>query len=74
LSVDSCECRRNSAYVATEAAFVECVDGKPYSRLAELDIVIRWSGGERGRGMHSRSLRKPLKKTPNARTWVILRD
>ena len=59
-------------YTATEAAFVECVDGNPYSRLAELERVIRWSGGESGRGIHRRSFKKPLKKTPDAKTCTIL--
>ena len=59
-------------YTATEAAFVEWVDGNPYSRLVLLERVIRWSGGESGRGIHKRSFKKPLKKTPDAKTCTIL--
>ena len=35
------ECRRKRAYIATEAALVECDEGNPYSRLAEVDMEIR---------------------------------
>jgi hypothetical protein len=35
---------------------------------------MRWRGGERGRGRHRRSFRKPLKNTPEARTWTTLWD
>lgn len=60
------------AYTATEIALVEWVDGNPYSRAAEPDIVIRWRGGESGRGRHSRSLMIPLDITPRARRCTIL--
>jgi len=53
-------------------ALVEWVDGNPYSRAADPDMVILWSGGDRGRGKQSMSLKKPLKKTPEARTWIML--
>jgi hypothetical protein len=33
--------RISRAYTATETALVECEEGKPYSRAAEPDIVIR---------------------------------
>jgi hypothetical protein len=58
--------------MATETAFVECVEGKPYSSAAEPDIVMRWSGGDNGRGRHSKSLMNPLKKTPEANTCTNL--
>lgn len=61
-----------NAHTATETALVECVDGKPYSKAAEPDIVIRWRGGESGRGRQSKSLMNPLKKTPEAKTCTIL--
>jgi hypothetical protein len=54
-------------YTATDTAFAEWVEGKPYSRAAEPDIVIRWSGGDNGRGNDSISFIKPVKKTPEAR-------
>ena len=60
------------AYTATETAFAECVDGKPYSRAADPDMVIRWRGGDRGRGREKKSLTKPVKKTPVARICTIL--
>jgi len=62
----------NSAYTATDTALVEWVEGKPYSRAAECDIVIRSKGGERGRGRHHMSFKKPLKNTPDASTCTIL--
>lgn len=66
------EWRKNRAYTATDAAFVEWVEGKPYSRLALLERVMRLRGGESGRGMHNKSFRKPLKKTPDARICTML--
>jgi hypothetical protein len=51
---------------------VECVEGKPYSRATEPDMVIRCKGGERGRGSEHMSLMKPVKKTPEARMWTSL--
>lgn len=57
---------------ATDTALVECVDGKPYSRAADPDMVILVSGGDSGRGKHNRSLTKPLKYTPAARIIAIL--
>jgi hypothetical protein len=65
--VEDGECRLRRAYTATDTAFVECVEGNPYSSAAEPDMVIRCSGGDRGRGRQSKSLMKPLKKTPEAR-------
>jgi len=61
-----------SAYTVTDTALVECVEGNPYSRAAECDIVIRFKGGESGRGRHHMSFKKPLKKTPDASTCTIL--
>lgn len=58
--------------MATETAFVEWVEGKPYSNAADPDIVIRCRGGESGRGRHNRSLMKPLKKTPVANICTML--
>jgi len=55
------------AYTATETAFAECVEGKPYSRAADPDIVIRCRGGDKGRGRENMSLINPVKKTPVAR-------
>lgn len=72
LRVDSGELSRPSAYTATETALVECVEGNPYSSAADPDMVIRWSGGERGRGRHNRSFKKPLQKTPDARMCTNL--
>lgn len=67
LSVESGDLSRKRIYVATETALVECVDGKPYSNAADSDMLIRWRGGDNGRGRHSRSFTKPLKKTPEAK-------
>jgi hypothetical protein len=60
------------AYTATETALVEWVEGKPYSRAVEWDMVILFKGGESGLGKHHMSFRKPLKNTPDARTCIIL--
>lgn len=51
---------------------LECDEGKPYSRAADPDMVMRASGGDRGRGRHSMSLMKPVKKMPAASMWTIL--
>lgn len=61
-----------SAYTATETAFAECVDGKPYSNAAEPDMVILCKGGDNGRGREKKSLRKPVQKTPDASICTIL--
>jgi len=53
-------------YAAADTALVECVDGKPYSSLADPDILIRCSGGESGLGKQTKSFTQPLKKTPRA--------
>lgn len=47
--------------MATETALVVCVDGKPYSRAAEPDMVMRCRGGDSGRGRQTRSLAYPLR-------------
>lgn len=65
-NVEAGECRLNRAYTATDTAFAECVDGNPYSRAAEPDMVIRWRGGDRGRGRDIMSLMNPVKNTPEA--------
>lgn len=44
-------------YKATEIEFVECVEGKPYSRATPCDMVNRWTGGDNGRGKHIKSYR-----------------
>lgn len=71
-TLESGECSMKRAYTATETAFVECVEGKPYSSAVEWDIVILFKGGERGLGKHHMSFKKPLKKTPDARTCTML--
>jgi hypothetical protein len=43
------------------------VEGKPYSKAAEPDMVILWRGGDSGRGKEVMSFIKPVKKTPLAR-------
>ena len=40
---------------ATETELVEWVEGNPYSKATEGDIVNRWTGGENGLGRHKRS-------------------
>lgn len=60
--------------MATEMALVECVEGNPYSKAADPDIVMRCRGGDNGRGRHRRSLTKPLQNTPAARTLSILTE
>lgn len=60
------------AYTATEMAFVEWVEGKPYSNAAEADMVILERGGESGRGRHNISFKKPVRNTPDARICTIL--
>lgn len=40
---------------ATETELVEWVDGNPYSKATEGDIVNRWTGGESGLGRHKKS-------------------
>lgn len=40
---------------ATEIEFVEWVDGNPYSKATEGDIVNLCTGGERGLGRHKKS-------------------
>jgi hypothetical protein len=35
-------------------------------------MVMRWRGGDRGRGREHMSLMKPVKKTPEARMWTRL--
>lgn len=40
---------------ATEIEFVECVEGNPYSKATEGDMVNLWTGGERGLGRHKKS-------------------
>lgn len=72
LSVESGELSIASEYTATETALVEWVDGNPYSKAADPDIVMRCRGGDNGRGRHSMSLMYPLKKTPDARVCTIL--
>lgn len=47
--------RVNTPYSATETALVECVLGNPYSKAADPDIVILWSGGDKGRGRLSKA-------------------
>ena len=54
-------------YRATETALVVCVDGKPYSRAALPDMVMRCSGGDTGLGRHTRSLMIPETMTPEAK-------
>ena len=71
-TVESGELSKNRVYTATDTALAECVEGNPYSKAADCDIVIRLRGGERGRGKHHMSLMKPLKKTPDANTCIIL--
>ena len=71
-TVESGELSKNSVYTATDTALAECVEGNPYSRATECDIVIRFRGGDNGRGKHHMSLMKPLKKTPDANTCIIL--
>lgn len=71
-SVESGDFNPCSAYTATEMAFVECVEGKPYSNAAEADIVILEMGGESGRGRHNMSFKKPVTNTPDARICTIL--
>lgn len=61
-----------SAYTTTDTAFVECVEGKPYSSAAECDMVIRFKGGDNGLGRHTVSFKKPVKITPDARTCTNL--
>lgn len=73
LKVESVELSTERTYMATETALVECVEGNPYSKAADPDIVIRCRGGESGRGRQSKSLRNPLKKTPEAKTCTSLR-
>lgn len=51
---------------------VECVEGNPYSKAADPDMVIRVSGGDSGLGRQTRSLTKPLQKTPKASIWTSL--
>lgn len=41
LKVDEGELSVARQYTATETAFVECVEGKPYSNAAEPDMVMR---------------------------------
>lgn len=53
--------RSNIEKTVTETALVEWLEGNPYSRAADPDMVMRVNGGDRGRGKHSRSLMKPLK-------------
>ena len=66
--------RRRSAYAATETALALWVDGKPYSKAAYPVMVIRCRGGDKGRGSESMSFIKPVKKTPDARTWTSLKE
>ena len=73
LKVESGEFRAERTYMATETALVECVEGNPYSKAVDPDIVIRCRGGESGLGRHNKSLMNPLKKTPDAKTCTILR-
>lgn len=40
---------------ATEIELVECVEGNPYSKATEGDMVNLWTGGDRGRGRHRKS-------------------
>lgn len=40
---------------ATETEFVECVDGNPYSKATEGDMVNRCTGGDKGLGRHKKS-------------------
>lgn len=70
--VDSGELRSERTYIATDTAFVEWVEGKPYSKAADSDMLIRCNGGDSGRGRHSKSFRNPLKKTPEAKMCTIL--
>jgi hypothetical protein len=60
------------AYITTDTALVECDDGKPYSRAADPDMLIRYSGGDNGRGKQTMSLRKPLQKMPAANICTML--
>lgn len=71
-SVESADFSPCNAYTATEMAFVECVEGKPYSNAAEGDMVILERGGESGRGRHSISFKKPVRNTPAVRICTIL--
>jgi len=48
------------------------VEGNPYSRTAESDIVIRCRGGDSGRGRENMSLTNPVKNTPQERICTIL--
>lgn len=70
--VESADFNPCKAYSATEMAFVECVEGKPYSSAAEADMVILERGGESGRGRHNMSFKKPVRNTPDARICTIL--
>lgn len=40
---------------ATEIELVECVEGNPYSKATEGDMVNLWTGGDSGRGRHKKS-------------------
>lgn len=71
-SVESADFNPCNAYIATDMAFVECVEGKPYSNAAEADMVILEMGGESGRGRHNISFKKPVRNTPDARICTIL--
>jgi hypothetical protein len=43
---------RNSA---TEIELVEWVEGNPYSKATEGDMVSLWTGGDKGLGRHKKS-------------------
>lgn len=61
------------AYRATDTAFVECVDGNPYSNAADPDIVILCNGGDIGLGRHKMSLMIPETITPAASKFTNAR-
>ena len=56
-----------------ETEFVECVLGKPYSRAALPDMVMRCKGGDSGRGRQTRSFITPLRITPKASMFARAR-